>query len=478
MKIFSFLSILVFAHWICASLFAQTLTGEYQRFQGQSKSLIQWNELDPLEWTSFERWKNATILKDKQPDWEVVVRERNVRSLMGRVLDCVGDCRLYKTQEFTRLRFRSALYQGDEITTGKDSYLWLFLLDGTMVRLSPDSSITMRELNIGKSETLLHARLNAGNILWISRSESPFIEENLRETDSLFKPLYFFEANPLVEQDKDGEDNFLTYLSSDKTVVKQIQRLNKLITENNEWTKKRKTYSFLVMPNGSVGGYDLQAEFIVLIGGESFVKRRGKESLRHSNKSNMAESYFYYRGFDNRDEFLLTQDQWYKINPTGRNISLYDAPSLYGMGEYITRRIPTIYVARELMMRRYSKFMFEDLSPMDLAEKHGFLKWGELSNANDDLAQRLSFIKEHTRRTETMQLLTSERFKQRVLEERGEVLESMVYSDRFFRKALVNFKLKREIDFQINPNGETLNSTKKKLWSVINARKQRQLSER
>lgn len=478
MKTSVFALILMLAQLTCASLFAQAPTVESRRFQGQSKSLIQWDEIDPIQWTNFERWKNETILKDKHPDWENVVRERNVQSLMGRVLDCVGDCRLYKTQDFTRLRFRSALYQGDEITTGEDSYLWLFMLDGTMVRLSPDSSITLRELNVGTTETLIHVRLNAGNILWLSRSEKTFVEENLRETDSLFLPLYFFEANPQAKEKKVDEDDLFGFLAEDPIVLRQTQRLNELVTENNQWTKGRKTFSFLVMPNGSVAGYDIRAEFIVLLGGESFVKRRDASSLRLKESEVSSQVNFYYRGFENTQEFPLLQNQWYRIDPTGRNISDYNPPSLFGVGEFVTRRIPTIYVARELMMQKYSKFMYEDLSAMEMARDHGQLKWGELKNPQDDLAQRLSFIKEHTRRTETMQLLTSERFKERVLSERNEVLESMVYSERFFRKALVNFKFKREVEHQINPEGETLNSTQKKLWKVLNARKQRQASER
>lgn len=447
---------------------------EYFRFLDQKKSLIQWSKVDPVEWMSFERWRNESTLKDKHPDWENVVRERNVTSLMGRVLDCVGDCRLYKSQDFTRLQFRSSLYEGDDITTGKDSYLWIFMLDGTMVRLSPDSSITLRELNIGKRETVIHARLNSGNILWLGRSEQTYLEENLRETDSLFLPLHFFEANASLNRKEVDEDDLFSFLLEEPVVLNQTKRLNHLITENNQWTQKRKTYAFLVMPNGSVYGHDVQAEFIVLLGGESFVKRRDSESMRFTSDEPLAPLTFFYRGFENKAEFKIDEGSWYRVEETGRKIEPYQEPSLYGIGEFITRRIPSILVARELMMKKYSSFVFENLSALELAEKHGQLKWGQLDIASDDLAQRVSFIKEHTRRAETMQLLTSSRFKEKILEEREEVLESMVYNERFFSKALVNFKIKREIEHQVNPEGENLNSTQKMLWKILNARKQRQ----
>lgn len=441
-------------------------------YLGQDKSLIEWEEIDANRWLDFQAWRKARDLKDQHPNWEHKVRERSHRALMGRVLDCVGECRIYKGEDFIRGGFRNTVHQGDELVTQEDSYLWVYLLDGTLVRLSPDSSITMKEFNIGEQENFLHARLNAGNILWLSRTPHLHREENIRETDALFLPLVYRQANP-IEQSEDElkEDNLFAVFQEDQTHLKQTQRLNQLIEENNEWVKQRATHSFLVMPNGTVWGESVQAEFVVLLGGESFFKQRDLKDQNLKGKKNLPSLKFYYRGFENKAEFYPKISQWYRVDPRGRELSEYEAPSLFGMSEFVTSRIPSIRLARELLLQRYSRFVYRDLSSAELARDHGQRKWGSLENESDDLARRLSFLKEHTRRSETSLLLTSSRFKEKMLEEKGEVLESMKYSARFFRRALAHYQRKKEIQQLYDFKGERLNSTKNPYWKIIHARR-------
>lgn len=443
-----------------------------ENYLGKKKSLIKWEEIEPDNWLSFQSWRKARDLKDQYPDWELKVRERRHHALMGRVLDCVGVCRIYKGEDFITANFRNTVYEGDELVTQTDSYLWVYLLDGTLVRLSPDSSVTMKELNIGEEENFIHARLNVGNIVWLSRSKHKHLENNKRETDALFLPLVFHQANPKEEkEDELSEDNLFAALEEDQTNLKQTQRLNQLIEENNKWIEERSTHSFLVMPNGTVFGESVQAEFIVLLGGESFIKQRGLAEQNLSGEEAPPMLNFYYRGFENNSEYPLKLSQWYQVDARGRSLSEYEAPSLFGMGEFITSRITSIRVAREMLLKRYSKFIYQDLDSSELARDHGHRKWGSLSQKEDDLARRLAFLKEHTRRTETSLLLVSSRFKEDIVEEKGELLESMKYSSRFFRKALVHYQRKKELE-QVYDTGEgVLNSTKNPFWKIIHARR-------
>lgn len=459
-----------------AGLFAREAQQERATaYLGQDKSLIEWSEIDADRWFDFQAWRKARDLKDEYPNWELKVRERGYRALMGRVLDCVGECRIYKGEDFIRAGFRNTVHQGDEIVTQPDSYLWIYLLDGTLVRLSPDSSMTMKEFNIGEQENFLHARLNSGNILWLSRSRHHHVKENIRETDALFLPLTYHRANPL-EADEDekelDEDDLFAAFRPKKTNLKQVQRLNQLIEENNEWVKERTTHSFIVMPNGSIWGENIQAEFVVLLGGESFFKQRSLEEQSLKGEDGASSLEFYYRGFENKEKYYPKTSQWYRIGSRGRRVSKYDPPSLFGMSEFVTSRIPTIRLARELLLRRYSKFVYQGLSSSELAADHGQRKWGSLENESDDLARRLSFLKEHTRRIETSLLLSSSRFKEKVLEERGEVLESMKYSARFFSRALAHYQRKKELQKLYDRKGERLNSTKNPYWKIIHARRE------
>ena len=440
-------------------------------YHGQKRSLIEWDKIEADEWLSLTNWKIETAQKDSSPDWEQILRERRLVQLMGKALECVGECRVYQGTKFNSLNFRSSLYQGDDIVTLKESYLWIYLMDGTMVRLSPESSITLREINIGTDEVMIQVRLNSGNILWLGRNQLPFEVTEGRETDTLFLPLSFYEANPELKMVDVNQADLFSWIEKDRTFEKQLERLNLLVEENNKVIKEKKSYAFLVMPNGSVFGENIQAEFIILLGGESYVKSRLPAHMNQKSESATQNLTFFFRGFENTREMPLEPDQWYEIEPRGRSISAYEAPSLYGIGEFITARIPSILIARELMLKQYSEFVFTEMSAYELAFNHGYRQWGSFKEAASDMSQRLSFLKEHTRRIETTQLLTSARFKE-ILEERGETMESMSYSARFFNLALVDYKRKRETIFYTTGEAEEiLNSTQKPLWKIMQSRR-------
>ena len=104
--------------------------------------------VDEKEWLSFKKWRENFEKREKFPPWERLKRERSLKERVGHIMDCRGECWLFRGLGKNKVQFRSTVREGDEIQTSKDSYLWLFLLDGTMVRVSPQSSITMREINI------------------------------------------------------------------------------------------------------------------------------------------------------------------------------------------------------------------------------------------------------------------------------------------------------------------------------------------
>ena len=152
-------------------------------------------------------------IKDRFASWENLKRERELKERVGHVLDCRGKCLLFRGLGKNKIQFKSTLKEGDEIQTFKDSYLWFFLLDGTMVRLSPLSSITLKEINLTEKEVFIHARVNFGNLLWLSRDDVGFSEIKQRETDTLFKPIPLYEALPKVKKKKVDEiyNDFITH---------------------------------------------------------------------------------------------------------------------------------------------------------------------------------------------------------------------------------------------------------------------------
>ncbi|WP_127718152.1 hypothetical protein [Halobacteriovorax sp. HLS] len=453
------------------SLSQERKFGTTTRYRKSTNSLIQWDKLDPVDYLDYDLWLNDTKLKDRWPNWEKTVREKRQKESLGKVLDCVGECRMFRGVGNYRTQFRSAVMEGDELITSSDSYAWVFLLDGTMVRLSPSSSITFREINIGVDETFIHVRINSGNILWLSRMNEKFKEVNERETDSIFLPMSYYEAMPITDKVKVVEGDLFSLLEKKKTVLKQYQRLNKLIEENNKKFKKRDTYAFLVSPNGTVAGRNLNIEFISLIGNLSYVKSRTYSQLgldlgvEDSDKS--SEASFYLRGFENKESITLTPGQWYRIGKKGREINLYQDTQLQQIGELLTKRIPSILVGRELLFEKYSTFMNEAQDADVLAYDHSYRQWGKMSDPKSDMSLRLSYLLEYTRRIETTNLLSSGRLRDKLIA-RGEPTDDMEYSLKFFNKALVNYMRANDDPTLEESDREVLNSVTKKYWKIIN----------
>jgi hypothetical protein len=441
-------------------------------FKGQKQSSTKWGDLPIESFLSFRHWKEETDLKAMAPNWEKIIRERSYRELAGRVFQCVGTCRVDRGESFFSASYRTGLYEGDEFQTIGDSYAWIFLLDGTMIRLSPDSSVTINELNIGVKENFINARVNTGNVLWLSRLEFDYEEVNIRETDVIFYPYAEYEALPVTEKKPYREDDLISLLEESSTQENHYKSLNEKINENNKLTKQKPTYAFIVMPNANIMGYSPMVEMVSILGGKSYFKKRSLETLGLKKKEGvlLPETFLALRGYDNKALQTIAEDAWFTIDERGREVSQGENEHWLTMGEFITKRIPSIIMGREIFLKRYSEFAFrEKYDPLKLALNDGYRLWGALGNSEgknkEDLELRLEFLKEYFRRVETTNLTTSRRFKER-LSERGEKISETTYSNRFFVTALNKYYTFSNYTDD-KETGEVLNSTNKLLWKKM-----------
>ncbi|PIP89185.1 MAG: hypothetical protein COW01_12610 [Bdellovibrionales bacterium CG12_big_fil_rev_8_21_14_0_65_38_15] len=437
-------------------------------YSGQSYSLIDWEKLDTVQWLDFDEWKDDSALKDREPRWRRNLRERGLVEQVGLGLECVGDCQVFRGSGSSLLRFRSGINEGDEIVTAKDSYAWIFLMDGTMLRVSPNTSISFKEINISAKVVFHHARLNYGHALWISRQTQTFEPNNLKETDPLFLPLNYFEANLFSEVPKVNDAKFYVDVERTPIIQMQYERLNKLIEENNQWHKGKETVLFLVMQNGTVVSKNPILEAISLSGNESFVKNRTmKEIGLKDDRETSATAYM--RGFDNTSSENMDTGTWYRFDQRGREFSKAEDELQFAMAEYITLRIPTIYVARELMLAQRSQFIYQEKTRLQLAAENGYRLWsGDLESG--EIESRAKFMLEYSRRSETTQLIETDKFN-RIMTAKGEKIPSEKWSDAFYLKAIDAYALAPVSTKTESNEGEILNSTTKPLWKIMNARK-------
>ena len=445
------------------------------QYKNQKQSVTKWENLSINSFLSFKEWKEDSDNKSLVPEWETISLERNHRELVGRIYQCVGSCRVDRGESFFNGSYQTGLYEGDEIQTIGDSYAWIFLFDGTMVRLSPSSSITFNELNIGVKENFLNARINVGNVLWLSRSEKTFLENNIRETDVVFFPYSEYESLPITEKKLYMEDDLLELISENKSLIRHYKTLNEAIVTNNKMTKLKRTYAFIVTPSATIMGFSPSVEVVSMIGGKTFIKKRSSETLLlNGSEETPNDLLLQLRGFENTTLTKLEADLWITVDERGRNFEQTTDVNWLNMGEFLTKRIPSIMLAREIFLKKYSEFAFrEKYDPVQLAKVDGYRIWGKLGAAEnskkDDLELRLEFIKEYFRRVETSNLLSSKKIRDR-LQERGDKTVVTEYGRFFFITALNKYYRYGEID-NINSSdkekGEVLNSTKKLLWKKM-----------
>ncbi len=409
--------------------------------QKQQRSLIDW-EKNPSEWLDVQRWILERDLKDREPGWQVRLRLSRNPEKVGQVLSCIGRCHVYRGNAPARVRWQSWVLEGDELATAEGSYVWVLLLDGTLVRLSPLSSIGFLEINLAQDRVFHHARLNHGELYWLPRSGRLQRLSDAPETDTLFLPLMEFGANLSWFQRQlrlDRQEEFELASSPLPLAVREQQSaLNRLIEGNNPQLQRYQHEALITTPTGSALALNRGLHWYFGGGENSFLKVvDGEESEEGVPTAGKVE--FHFRGYRNDKTEEVPANKWMAISGDGRTlIPMRDWPSGLGLGELLVKRIPTILLARELALgRRLELFA---LSDEELMKQWGHRRWGE------ELSERRVFLLEYTRRLETTNL----RSLARLAEKDESSVKPRPYDETYFRDALSSYhdSLKQRRSYQ------------------------------
>lgn len=372
-------------------------------FKGQRRSLIDW-KMDHRIWLDLNKWKEQRSARDKMPEWKINLRESRHSELVGKVIKCFGICNVFRGQSAVNTDYMSRIFEGDELITSKDSYAWVALADGSLFRLSPKSSITFNEINIGVNNYFYYARLNHGHIHWQIRQTGKFQEENLAETDLMFYPLMLKEANreyySRVEYSKMNNDQRLLYHTrKNPGHITQYKELNELLQEKSDVINRKNIKVFMVTANSSYlienGHFDL---FYVTNGVSKFRYKSKLEGFTSEDKRETKVTSLL-RGYSNRVEKTLNENVWYKVNRVGDSIAESDLEQEFKMIDLFVKRTPTIHLAREYMIRdSFHHLFYEKNNSAHIATQFGYRLWDD---GEDELNKRYAFLKEYTRRVET-----------------------------------------------------------------------------
>jgi hypothetical protein len=397
--------------------------------KGQGHSIIPWKNIDTTSFLSIETWLRSRQVKDKTPEWQIRLRDQHHLELMGKVLKCVGTCPVFRGTEKANVEYLSRIVEGDEFRTGKDSYAWIYLLDGTLMRLGAESSLSFHEMLVSSNEVFYLFRLNQGHVFVHPRNKEEVKPEFHPETDSIFLPLMIRESNlewyerqRFSSQDDSGHLKEIMELK-ELAVKDQVARLNELKKKNNEALEKSQHSNLIskvmiVAPNISVTTEGVSFNLLHVPGGKSWFKK----------SSGFGTLQMELRGYKSELAKVTVENPevWTEVDPTGRSTMTAIPQGELDVAELITKRIQTIELAREIWMEKFSLPMFRVIDdPKKLGVEHGYRLWSEA-----DLSKRQEFLTEYTRRVETTNLRSVENLLTR-LEEAGErprrELSSVIY---------------------------------------------------
>lgn len=399
--------------------------------KGQGHSIIPWKDLDPEGWMNIHTWIQERKVKDENPDWLVRLRLADQKELMGKVLQCQGTCYVYRGTDRANVRHLSRILEGDEFHTDKDSVAWIFMMDGSLVRLSPETSISFQEVNIAKNEFLFLARLNEGHIYWNHRGKNEIPVELAPETDSFSLPLLVREANQAhfereIFQAQKDLGHLAEVMELDEGAMKaQFKALNELKAKQNE-ALTLSTKVMIVAPNSSLVTRGASFDYMYFPGEKSYFKKR--TSLEGE------EFFLHMRGYNVTEAITIGQNLWYEVDKSGRTFIPTEVTGTLQVLELLTKRIKSIELAREIWIRDFTlPVVLSSQNAKLLAEEHGYHLWG------NELNERLDFLVEYTRRIETTHIKSLENLVAK-LESKGEKITKEL-TEESYRVSLNHYLL-------------------------------------
>lgn len=375
----------------------------------QFKDLTDWGNIDATEWTDIGKWKKQRAAKDETQNWRELVRNARSSELVAKVIKCVGKCQYFKGIFSSEANSLTNLREGDEFQTTAGSSAWLSLMDGTLLRVSPNSSITFNEVNLSKHEVFFLIRLNYGHLQFQSRLKGEFKSLNKPETDMAFYPLKIKEANreyySIQEYKKFSQFEKLKYaLVPHPGFSSQYSALNKMLNSTEFDTSERNTKIFFYTANVSLITENVNGSLFYFPSGIAQLRVEKSIPSFVAESTKQQRAVIQLRGYENQKLTDLTFDQWLEVDSKGQSFDKVEKTNKYlSATENFLLRIPTIQLAREIFMRNYFyKVLDTKNTAQVLARDHTTRLWN--TGERPEMFLRETYLKEYIRRTETTNL--------------------------------------------------------------------------
>ena len=365
------------------------------------KDIRNWDEIESEEWFDFAKWKEARAYKDRNANWRAEAKVRNTVQVLGRVIKCLGDCRYFSGLNSSSARAKTRLREGDEFVTGDSSQAWISLFDGTLLRISANSSIGLHEMILTRDEVFYSLRLNHGHAILLDRRQGSYSALNRSESDTGFLPLVYAQANreyyAIEEYRSLAEKQKLEHIIAPHFGYKrQYKKLNQLLGLKSRQATFKKTRILFNAPNFSLYTEDSNINIFANALGEGFYNVKPEIVNFEPATTEKSIAKVMLRGYENKKLMSLNFNSWYKVGAEGEQVREENSniTSSLEMTWAFTHRIPSILLAREILMQDYAD------SALTKTNDESNLLTNDYWDKNK-LEQRIEFLFEHTRRIET-----------------------------------------------------------------------------
>lgn len=361
-----------------------------------------------------------------------------------------------------RGQYLSRLVEGDEFRTGKDTLAWIYLMDGTLIKVSPETSLAVQEINLSQKEIFFLVRLNEGHIFWHPRNQEIHAQELVPETDTMSLPLMIREANQEFFERIVFKSEPSVHLSEfldveEKAMILQMEELNRLKEAHNSLLNIP-TKVMMVSPNATLVSSLNSFDMVYIQGGKSYFKKRGVSTLGE-------EFALHLRGYTSTEAYPLQELDWYSVETNGRSFERFEnPPKELQLIELLSKRIKTIELAREIWIRDFTLPLIASLSDAkSLSIHHGYTLWDK------DLLRRQEFLSEYTRRIETTNLRSLENLLLKY--EKNELPVIRELTESFYRAPLKDYlmSLKKRYSNQ-NIKVREMNDLQYYVWILKHAK--------
>jgi hypothetical protein len=425
-------------------------------YRGSNHSVINWKSLDADSFLDIDYWKVERIKKDRFPLWKEIYRAKNHQELVGKVISCFGQCRIYRGSKFSFGEHMSQILERDEIHVMKNSSALIMLNDGSLLRISANTQLMINEMNVTKDKYFYYFSLIYGHIFWEQRFWGKYQANENFETDSAFRPLLpiennfsYFQKN--IYQQKNFSEKRLLDLDPFFALDQFVDQINLKHQQNNKSMSNRKDTEVLLV----AANYNLNlknAHFHAF----SSPNREGyfKVFQKDKNINQVVDEYpeywgnVFFRGYANLKTEEINLGINYQVDFMGKSLKEAN-DDLFIPVTYLSSRSYSIWHYRESEFFKLFPYAAQShWTAQNLGENFGLRIWNIASP--HELERRKNFLFEHTRRHMTTFLKHRENLPTEQDFKSFSVQHYLPSMNQYFKEIKSRFSLSKELAKEAN----------------------------